>query len=183
MVRRVDPALVREIIAAHGLRPLDVEELVGRGVVNRVFVVRTESDPVVVRIAADSLRADEFEVEEWCLGRATEYGIPGPHVIARGNILGTTYLIESFIQGRCGIDEASVDTWRLLAEYGEAVQAIPVTDDAPQGLFSRFGRNPRVAWDAHLAYNLDQLEENDPLLRLKVYRAEQQDELRAELQA
>lgn len=42
-------------------------------------------------------------------------------------------------------------------------------DEAPEGIFSRFGRNLPSAWRSHLRYNLDALSERDPLIEDGVY--------------
>jgi aminoglycoside phosphotransferase (APT) family kinase protein len=91
------------------------------------------------------------------------------------------YLIETFIEGAFGDDDVSVDTWRMLARYAQAVHQIPITLDAPAGLFSRFGRDLDAAWTNHLAYNIEHLSTTDPLLALSVYAPWQQKAIRAQL--
>ncbi len=56
---------------------------------------------------------------------------------------------------------------------------IPLTDDAPDALFSRFGRELPAAWQAHLNYNLEALNPADPLLEWGVYAAGDQARLRS----
>jgi aminoglycoside phosphotransferase (APT) family kinase protein len=173
--------LVREIAQRHELRPGRVNPVVGHGSVNRVFVVDSGASRFVVRFAIDPLRHDEFEVEEWCLAQAAAHGIPSPEVVARSSLRGVPYLIETFVEGTPGTRHPSLDTWPALAAYAHILHTIPVTDDAPEGLFSRFGREPAAAWRAHLTYNIDQLTATDPLLRLGVYPAELQIRIRGRL--
>jgi hypothetical protein len=63
------------------------------------------------------------------------------------------------------------------------ISTIPIGDDAPPGLFNRFGRDLPSAWAQHLTYNLDQLDDDDPLLGLDVYQPEGQAGLRTALQS
>ena len=177
-----DAALAGEIAALHGLRPDRIASVEGGGSVNRVFVVHSEGPRFAVRFPIDPLRKDEFEVEAWCLTRAAAHGIPSPRVIARGEVREIPYLIQSFVEGVPGASGGSDDPWKWLARYARTMHTIDITHDAPDGLFSRFGRDLPAAWRAHLAYNLEQLVETDPLLRLAVYRPDQQTRLRSAIE-
>ncbi len=161
----------------HGMRPTRIASVVGQGSVNRVFVVDSDVSQLVVRLAIDPLRQDEFGIEEWCLFRAAVYGVPSPAVVARGSLRKVPYLIQSFVKGDPGTSFRSPGAWRSLGEYARIVHTIAITDDAPDGLFSRFGRDLSAAWQAHLIYNLEQLVNTDPLLQLDVYSAGQQTHL------
>lgn len=181
VVAQRDQALAAEIAARHGLRAGDVTPLVGRGSVNHVFIVHSDAARHVVRVPVDPLRSNEYEVEAWALAQAAAHGIPSPRVVARGCLRDVPYLVQTFVEGAPTTTERSRASWRTLGEYAKVVHRIPVTAAAPDGLFSRFGRDPRAAWEAHLHYNLDQLREQDPLLRLRVYATDQQARLRSVL--
>lgn len=102
-------------------------------------------------------------------------------MVARGSLRGAPYLVQDFVEGGPGQSHRSLELWRTIGGYARIVQEIPITTDAPEGLFSRFGRDLSAAWHADLGYNLDQLVADDPLLALGVYRAEEQARLRARL--
>ncbi len=181
MVELRNVGLAREIAKIHGLRLGRIVSVAGQGSVNRVYVLSSDTSRFVIRFAIDPLRQDEFEVEAWCLAQAAAYGIPSPRVVACGNLRKIPYLIQTFAEGAPGTKARSLASWRLMAEYARVVHTIPITDDAPDGLFSRFGRDLDEAWRAHLNYNLDQLVATDALIRLGVYPADQQTRLRSAL--
>lgn len=170
--------LARAIAVTHGLRPAKITELRGMGSVNHVFIVDTDTSRCVIRFAIDPLRQNDFQVESWALAQAAMHGIPSPGVVAEGLHREVPYLVQTFVDGVSGTERRSPNLWRTLGEYARTVHAIPVSADAPEGLFSRFGRNLPAAWEAHLGYNLDQLVPADPLISLGAYRSHEQPRLR-----
>jgi aminoglycoside phosphotransferase (APT) family kinase protein len=68
--------------------------------------------------------------------------------------------------------------WKILGRYARTIHAIPISDDAPDNLFTRFGRDLPAAWRAHLAYQLAELTPGDRLIALGVYPADEQSRLR-----
>ncbi len=169
----------RSLADYHQLRPGSIELVIGLGSVNHVFIVRSHSDAYVIRFARDSLRQNEFEVEGWCLNQAAAHGIPSPATIATGVHRGVCYLIQTFVDGAPGTSQRSADLWRTLGRYARIVHRIPLTEDAPNGLFSRFGRDLPAAWQAHLDYHLGQLNPADPLIKRGVYDPRDQTGLRS----
>jgi Ser/Thr protein kinase RdoA (MazF antagonist) len=171
VVPRADADAARRVAARLGLPTAPVEELVGLGSVNRVFVLGRAGDRYVVRFALDPLRTEEFSVEDWCLRVATTAGIPSPAPVAHGVLDRVPYGVQRFVEHveLDGLDRR--DLWRLVGRYARRIHELPVPDDAPPGLFSRFGRDLPVAWQAHLAYNLSELAPGDPLVGLGVYAA------------
>jgi Ser/Thr protein kinase RdoA (MazF antagonist) len=176
-----DAQLAAAIAEVHGLHAPSVTPIVGEGSVNHVFVVRSGEGALVVRFAIDSARQDSIDVEAWALTQATAHGIPSPSVVATGHVSGVPYLVQAFVEGVSGTERRSLQQWRTLGEYASMVHAIPVTAEAPDALFSRFGRDLPQAWQAHLQYNMDQLVETDPLITLGVYEIGQQSTLRARI--
>jgi len=176
-----DEELVREIAELQGLRPGRVDPVRGQGSVNRVFVISSDTSRFVVRFPVDPLRRDEFDVETWCLTQADAHGIPSPQVVARGHLRKVPYLIQTFVEGTPATQHPAAESRRTLAAYARVVHTIPLTADAPDGLFSRFGRDLHLAWQAHLTYNRDQLSSDDLLIKLGVYPADLQPRLRSGL--
>jgi Ser/Thr protein kinase RdoA (MazF antagonist) len=163
-----DAALAAQIAAHHGLPTGPVVLPQWPGVVNHVFVVGADPDRYVVRFPRDAAREDEFEVEEWCIRRATAAGIPSAECVARGALEGVPYLVQLFAPGVTGELRRSDDLWRTLGAYAQEISRFDLTD-APAGLFSRFGRNLPEAWARHLEYNRSALTPDDPLIDLGVY--------------
>lgn len=172
------PDLAAAIAARHGLRPSTVTTLVGLGSVNHVFVLRSGTSASVVRFPIDPGRPETVEAEAWALTRAAAHGVPSPRVLGTGRLDGVPYLVQTFVNGARGTERRSTAVWESLGRYARAIARIPVTPDAPDGLFTRFGRDLPRAWRAHLRYNLDELVGSDPLIALGVYGPEQQAALR-----
>jgi aminoglycoside phosphotransferase (APT) family kinase protein len=131
----------------------------------------------VVRIPVDPLRQGEFEVEQWCLEQAAVRGVPGPGVVGHGDVSGTPYIVLTYVEG-CTVDEhGDLAAWETLGRYGRVAHGFD-WPSGPDGLFTRFGRDPGEAWRRHLLYNADRLTETDPLIGLGVYPARDQPRLR-----
>lgn len=172
-----DERLARVVAEMHGLPTTAAGSIVGAGWTNHVVVLG--SPPAyVVRYAIDPAQDARIGLEAWVLPRVSASGIPCPAVIATGELDGIPYLVEEFVFGARGPDRASTALWHTLGRYAAAMQEIPLGPDAPDGLFTRFGRDLPDAWRRHLAYSLDQLADDDPLLRLGVYEPAQQPSLR-----
>lgn len=164
-----DAALVARIVDGCGLPAGPVSELVGLGSVNRVFVVGSPGSRFVVRIAIDPLRAEEFTTEDWCLRRAAAAGILSPEPLAHGVLDGAAFGVQRYVEHLPHERTDRRAVWRELGRYARCVNQLTVTDDAPSGLFSRFGRDLPTAWRAHLEYSLGELNRADPLVTLGVY--------------
>ncbi len=163
-----DESLAGVIADLHGLRPNAITRVEGHGSVNHVFVASSGPERFVIRFARDARRKDEYEIEAWCLAQAAAHGIPSPAVVTRGTAKGVPYLIQTFVPGASGAASGGADRWTWLARYARTLHRVDVTS-APEGLFSRFGRDLPAGWSAHLEYNVEQLTPTDPLIRLGVY--------------
>ena len=112
-------------------------------------------------------------MEAWCAGQAREHAIPTADIVGVGVVNAVAYSVQRSVAGANGETVRSVGLWRALGKYARTINTIPLAD-APEALFSRFGRDLPAAWRAHLDYNVDSLDDADPLLALGVYdRAEQ----------
>lgn len=162
-----DVAVALQIAASLGFVAASGQPLAG-GKENHVVRVRTASDDVVVRFARDQGRAYvPFDVEAWCLKAAARASIRTSELIAHGSSDGRAYLVATHVPGV----PAAPDDLRGWRAVGEFVSALPrlQTHDAPDELFSRFGRNLDHAWQEHLAYNLTALQSDDTLASVGVY--------------
>ncbi|WP_172250984.1 aminoglycoside phosphotransferase family protein [Saccharibacillus deserti] len=153
-------------------KTVDCSPIVGRGFVNQVYSVETRSRKLIVRLnTAD--RYAEYVKEEWCIRQAAAAGIPGPTVLAIGVEDGYAYMLQSWVKGVNGLDTDYPENviWRRLGEYARLIHAIPVQgyggdlENANQGLFD----NPPHpgsdgSWQDHIRYNIDSLNDSDPLL-------------------
>ncbi|MGY5766061.1 phosphotransferase [Brachybacterium sp. DNPG3] len=163
------------------------------GVVNRVAIVGPAGAEVVVRCqrAPD---AAEFECERWASDAARAAGIPTPRILAVGHLVdagpadggdldagsadGWAWSVQELVDGTLGEHAADPSAvWRELGRLSRRIARLDLAG-APDGLFSRFGRDLDAAWEQHHAYGLDELAPGDPLVGLGVYRDEDRSRLR-----
>jgi hypothetical protein len=168
------PVIAGQIASRHGGTAAKVVAL--PGVVNRVFRVTGSGYDWVIRYPQDVRRANEFPVEIWAGHQASLLGIPTPSVVATGHLNHRPYLVLDYIQPQEG--QSIDDSWRWLGRYATVMSAVPL-DEAPQEIFSRFGRDLPTAWRAHLDYNLEALSGTDPLIADGIYRPKERGRLRA----
>ena len=148
---------------------VQVTPLVGKGSVNKVFIVEALNHKVVFRMSDRGEALDEYNKEAWCIERAAARGVPVPSVISLGEDEGNAYIIQSYIAGDNGRDSSGpkLGTWRELGRYAKLVHSIGVSgfglslSELTQG-------DSRKSWLRNLEYNIESLTENDPLIKLKV---------------
>lgn len=172
-----DVARALGIAASLGVEGVRAHRLPG-GNQNHVVRVRSVDDDVVVRFARHPEHfGDPFDVEAWCLLAAARSGVRTSELVARGWLEGLSYLVTSYVPGEPAVPE-DLEGWEAVGTFASALSSIS-THDAPDALFSRFGRDLDEAWEKHLAYNFASIEPDDPLISLGVYprsrRREMQD--------
>jgi len=149
---------------------ISIRQIIGKGDVNQVFVVKTSKNKVLLRLNKER---DEFRKEEWCINKAKKKGVLGPEILKVGKYKGITYMAYKFIEGKSGkeikIDKSII--WRKLGEYGKKINSIKTKGygdklDIKTGKFSG-------SWNKFINYNLKSLNKNDKLMKLKVYNEKQ----------
>jgi hypothetical protein len=119
----------------------------------------------VLRFPVDPLREDEFPVEAWAAAQAARVGVPVARPIVHGVSRGVPFAVSEYVPA----DPRPIEhPWTWLGAVARTVGTIPL-DDAPDSLFSRFGRDLATAWSAHLDYGLSALGPGDPLRRDGAY--------------
>ncbi|MGJ6980745.1 phosphotransferase family protein [Aestuariimicrobium soli] len=157
------------------------------GQTNHVFTNGRE----VVRFARDPLRGTvsdvgEFEREAWCARAAAAVGVPTVEVLVVDELPAddlesgrVPYQVQRFVEGTHPTSETPA-LWERLGEYAASLATVSLRD-APDGLFSRFGRDLPLAWQRHVEYNLASLGDRgdggdgDRLLALGVYEPDDLD--------
>lgn len=149
--------------------PVEVTPLIGRGSVNKVFVVEAENRKVVVRMSDRGEALDEYAKEAWCIERAAALGVPVPSVISVGRCEGNAYIVQSYIAGDEGRDSPAPKSgiWRELGRYARLIHSIGVAGFGLR-LSGITQGDARKSWLRYLEYNIESLTENDPLIKLKV---------------
>ena len=150
-------------------QPAEVTPIIGKGSVNKVFVVGAEGDKVVVRMSARAQASDEYAKEAWCIERAAALGIPVATVLAVGRRDRHSYMVQSYVSGDEGRDSRVPEhhIWRELGVYARQIHSIEV---AGFGLkMSDMTRGGAYnSWFRYLDYNIESLTEDDQLIDLNV---------------
>ncbi|MET3544827.1 fructosamine-3-kinase [Paenibacillus favisporus] len=151
-------------------------QIIGKGIINQICVVETESHKVVVRMN-DKDSFPGFIKEKWCIEQAAAVGVPGPEVLSIGIVNETAYMIQAFIEGDNGVDSTvpTCEVWRKLGAYAKRIHSIQVKGfggnliDPVQGEFqSPSHAGSDGSWQGHVQYNINCLTEHDRLIELGV---------------
>ena len=144
--------------------------IIGKGDVNRVYIVKQDNNQIVVRLNSED-ELNRFKKEAWCLEEASSKGIPSPHLIDIGVKNNTAYMILNFIAGKNGSDisENKEKIWHVIGSYAKKINSISTrgfgeTMTSP-GDFSD-------SWERYLTYNIQSFDHNDELLKLGVLTKE-----------
>jgi aminoglycoside phosphotransferase (APT) family kinase protein len=162
--------------------PVEVTPLIGKGSVNKVFLVETAGHKVVVRMSDRGEAPDEYDKEAWCIERAAARGVQVPSVITVGRCEGHAYIVESFVAGDDGRDSPAPrpGVWQELGRYAGLIHSIPVRGFGLK--LSEITRgDSRESWLRHLEYNIESLTEDDPLIKLKAFTLPQSKVIRGVL--
>lgn len=150
-------------------RHLRVVPILRRGSVNKVFIVETRNTKLVVRMRDHDESLEEYKKEAWCTEKAVLLSVPVAAVLDVGVIERHAYMIQPYIEGDEGRDSLFQRShiWRQLGKHARLIHSIEVAgfglkrSDLTQG-------NSRESWVQYLNYNIESLDENDQLLKLKV---------------
>ena len=148
---------------------VEVTPLIGKGSVNKVFIVETVKNKVVVRMSERHDALDEYAKEAWCLEQAAARGVLVPSVISVGRCAGNAYIVQSYIAGDEGRDShvSKYGIWRELGSYARLIHSIGVSGFGLK--LSQLTRgDAQQSWLKYVDYNIASLDENDPLIKLGV---------------
>jgi aminoglycoside phosphotransferase (APT) family kinase protein len=152
-----------------GEPPVRVTPLLGKGSVNKVFIVEAATVKVVVRMSDSGGASDEYAKEAWCIEQAAARGVPVPSVMSVGRCEGHAYIIQTYIAGDEGRDSPAPRPaiWRELGRYARLIHSIPVPGFGLK--LSEITRgDARKDWLRYLEYNIESLTEDDALIGLRV---------------
>jgi tRNA A-37 threonylcarbamoyl transferase component Bud32 len=168
--------VVRSLVQEQlGVEVQTVESVVGNGSVNSIFVVRSAVGVFVVRLN-NRTSLPQYRKEAWCIDQAKMVGVPGPDVLAVGEVDKHAYMLQSFVSGEHGTEAADHrGLWHTLGDYAHRTHAIPVSG------WGEAMNGPGVfdgSWEMHLDYNIEALSPSDALLRRGIIDARLSDALR-----
>jgi Ser/Thr protein kinase RdoA (MazF antagonist) len=152
--------------------------LIGEGANNWVYRLGEGDAAVVVKLGKPHrlrFAAKEFAKEHWCAAAARRAAAPTPESLAVGEFEGRPYQVQAFSPGRPPRPEEEGRTWEAMGRWALEFHAAPVTGWGPELVGDgAFGGD----WVAHLAYNIQALAPDDPLLGLGVLDADASADLR-----
>ena len=152
----------------------------GKGSVNKVFIVEAPNTKLVVRTGDQNESLNEYRKEVWCIDKVALRGVPVPTVLDVGVIEEHAYMIQAYISGDEGRDSEfpSSHIWHQLGRYARLIHSVEVAgfgltlQDLTQG-------DSRESWLEYLNYNIESLNENDELIKLRVVTQSQARVIRA----
>jgi len=151
-----------------------VVPILRRGSVNKVFILEARNKKLVVRMRDNDESLEEYKKEAWCIEKAAVLSVPVATVFDVATIEQHAYMIQAYIEGDEGRDSLFPrrHIWRQLGKHARLIHSIEVAgfglkhSDLIQG-------DSRKSWLEYLNYNIESLNENDELLKLKVLTEQQ----------
>jgi Ser/Thr protein kinase RdoA (MazF antagonist) len=150
---------------------VDAAVLIGEGSNNWVYRLGDGERAVIVKLGKPHrvrFAADEHRKEHWCASAAGAAGVATPESLAVGEFEGRSYQVQALAPGRPPRPQEVAAAWAALGRWARAFHAVPVEGWGPDmvgdGVF-------REVWAEHLAYNIQALTPDDPLLGLGVLDA------------
>ncbi|HDL02227.1 MAG TPA: hypothetical protein ENH20_00150, partial [Candidatus Pacearchaeota archaeon] len=150
----------------------NIRSIVGKGDVNKIFVVELENRKVLLRINSKWDGLMEFKKEVWCIEKSKKKGVPCSNILGVGMYKDYSYMIYDFIQGRSGGEiKNKKEVWVTIGRYAKLINSVKVKG---YGLrFSPEDNRFTESWSRHIRYNIESLNEEDKLLDLKIYDKDQ----------
>jgi aminoglycoside phosphotransferase (APT) family kinase protein len=150
-------------------RQIRVVPILRRGSVNKVFIVETRNTKLVVRMRDNKESLDEYTKEAWCIDKAAALNVPVATVLDVGVFEEHAYMVQAYIAGDEGRDSLLPRShiWYQLGKCASLIHSIEVAGFGLRrsDLTQAESREP---WLEYLNYNIESLNENDELLKLKV---------------
>lgn len=161
-------------------RQVSVVPVLGKGSVNKVFIVESANAKVVVRMNNNNVALDEYTKEAWCIEKAAAKGVPVSDVLSVGMFEEHAFMIQTYIAGDEARDSrlSRSHIWRQLGKYAKLIHSIRVAGFGLKMSDLAVG-DSRQSWLEYLDYNIDSLNERDELLRLNVITESQSKIIRA----
>ena len=165
--------LIKDIVYKDlGKNVISLDEILGKGSVNRVFTVITSDNTKYIIRMRDNLSAlAEYEKERWCIERAISSGIISPKVYAVGSYDKVPYIIESYVEGINGFDakEIQLELWKKIGEYAKKINSIEAKGFGLDFKNGKFYNDFTPNWNAYVQYNISCLKSDDKFIDFGVY--------------
>ncbi len=109
-----------------------ISEIIGLGLVNKVYDVNCKNKSYVFRINPDRNKEFEFWKEKWCMEKASSLDIPSPKVLKVGLIRNLPYMITNKVEGSNGSKCSQADQlsiWKRSGEYANKIHSVKQIDE------------------------------------------------------
>ncbi len=141
---------------------------IGEGSNNWVYRLGEGVGAVVIKLGKPHrvrFAAREHVKEHWCAPAARAAGAQTPESLGVGDFEGRSYQVQAFSPGRPPRPGEEDRAWDAMGRWARAFHPVPVAGWGPEMIGDGvFGGD----WAAHLAYNIQALAPEDPLLGLGV---------------
>lgn len=172
--------LAAEIVRQElSLIDFSLEEIVGLGKVNKVYIVASQDGNFILRLNNEAHKTLEYRKEQWCIDTVTNKGVPSPTVLKIGTYNEVHFMLQQKIPGVNGSHASTKDKlaiWRSLGTYAKVFQQVRRIADADveEDEF-------HASWRHRLRYNIEELNEKDSLLSNGIVSKEDHTKMRTVL--
>lgn len=165
---------LQNIVKKHrGEELKSTDRIMGKGEVNDIYVLTTDSSKYVLRVDPSESSDERFQKESWSLGAAGKAGVLVPEVFGIGIEEKHPYILMSFIEGIHGADvdaESKNLIWSRLGNYARKIHSVKTIG------FDERMISPgtfKGSWSEYLEYNISSLNDEDKLLALGIITEDQ----------
>jgi len=151
---------------------INIKEIIGKGFVNRTFLVQTDITTYIIRAREEDAVA-EYHKEKWCMEQAILLNIPTPRVLIIDKFESISFIVTTYVEGINGLESSNADEiWYYIGYYAKKLHSLPVQGfglkllDKHNGVFID-DFNPTL--NKQVDYNISQLTHDDFFLLYSVY--------------
>ena len=157
---------------------LSVNEITGLGSVNRVFEIHGRKGEYIIRLNTNEKKL-EYQKENWCISKTKDLGIPTPTVLSLGLVKNISFMVQKKVIGINGVKCNRTDKikiWEKLGNYAKIYQQVKRIEEneVEENEFHK-------SWKSRLEYNLRELNEEDSLVKKKIFNAVEHKKIRTAL--
>lgn len=155
-----------------------VEEIVGKGVVNRVFQCEVEESKYILRLQNTSDALVNYTKEEWAMNLALSHGINTAKPIALGSFDKLFFSIQTFIEGSSAEEyHDQFFVWRELGKVAKNIHAIEIEGF---GENPKFEKNPNgyASWKDVVYWFENRLSCDDLFLKFDIFTQDELEKLK-----
>jgi len=150
----------------------DVRQIHGKGEVNQVYELSTNTSKYVLRINS-LIEYERFKKENWCYESSSKIGLKVPKVITYGTDNDYSYILLEYIQGLNGNAIVSNrDLWSNLGKQLRLIHSIPVHGFG-ESLNSIVNGNAQE-WEHYLQANITSLKNQSLITKLGINQSTSQ---------